>query len=174
MGVFLLGAADRASAAVTFTIAEAGGNVVITGSGSINTTGMTSLFVTGWTLPYNASDGIGVGSGPVSAYAGLTGPLLGPGASVPVASTATGDPFGFTKFNGRFLLPQNYVSGSPLFGTASYFGQSYTSMGFVPGTYVFNLNNGTGSDTMTVIIPAPGAAAMLGLGGMMAVRRRRR
>jgi len=61
-------------------------------------------------------------------------------------------------------------------GVATAAGHTFASIDFVPGTYVTTLVGPTGVSDSVIVnvgIPAPGTAALLGLGGFAAIRRRR-
>ena len=62
------------------------------------------------------------------------------------------------------LVPQGYVSGNPLSGTATYDNATFASLGITPGTYTWTW--GTGVDSFTLQIgPAgvPDAGSTIGL-----------
>lgn len=169
----VVSAVSSARAAIVLTVSQVGPDVVISGSGSLNITGITPLFNSGWVLPSGSRDSARVGAGTALAFGSLSGPAtMGTGgAGGQFASSTTGVPFGITTFNSRYFVPQDYVSGESLSGTATYNGVTLASLGFAEGTYVYTIP--VTGDTITVIVPAPGAAAMLGVGGLVAMRRRR-
>lgn len=95
------------------------------------------------------------------------------------AGTWTGPDIFYVVENGandQLRVPQNYVANTPINASLLITGQTYATMNITPSTVVMNL---PGSQTVTMqfaSIPAPGAAALLGMGGVVAVggRRRRR
>jgi hypothetical protein len=131
-----------AQAGYIVTLQEVGGNVVATGSGPIDLTGLTLL------APIvNASAGIfpsspSIGTGPVGAnvfgalYAGVVGPTSFGSGGFQNASSGSGNPVGIEAFQGVNLqVPSNYSSGSLLSDTSTYLNQSFLSLGVTPGTY---------------------------------------
>jgi hypothetical protein len=92
---------------------------------------------------------------PLDDYKGLTGPASfgsGPGGA---ADSASGDFVGMVGSSDLYV-PQGYVSDTPLSDTATYDGQTFSSLGATPGTYKWTW--GTGPDqSFTLVI---GAAAV--------------
>ena len=70
-------------------------------------------------------------------------------------------------------VPLGYISGSELSGASTKYNATFASLGMTPGVYVNTLVNGDAEDTVTILIPAPGALALFGIAGL-ATRRRRR
>jgi hypothetical protein len=106
------------------------------------------------------------------------------------ASSASGDlvglvPANLFNFDSNTVLyvPQGYVSGAPLSGTATWEGETIDSLGLFPGTYVWSWGDSAAADSFTLVIvapdgpgtpvPEPAAALLLGAGllGLGAVRR---
>jgi PEP-CTERM motif len=79
------------------------------------------------------------------------------------------------------LVPVGYTSGASLSDTATYAGQTFASIGAIPGTYVWTWGTGVHADSFTVnikaaAVPEPASIALLGtaLAGLLlagAVRR---
>lgn len=131
-------ASSPAQARYIVTLQQVGPNVVATGSGSIDLTGLTLL---GSGL-YQASmypSQIFLVTGPASfvsadvyfAFGDFTGPgAFGPGF-LTSADSGSGDTVGF-QF--RFLfVPQGYISGDPLSDSSIYANQTFSSLGVMPG-----------------------------------------
>lgn len=191
-GLFCAGSAQ---AGVIFTVKEVGADLQIKVSGSINTSGWSMQSITP-SNPFLRQDSIAVGTGPMQRVDGPTQavsggasntavfPTLGWGYYQPVAGSATGSLVHFQQngFGGWILyLPANYVSGSPLSGSAVYANLSYASLGIVKNqTYwTWHLDGIPGSDAKSVTVwatPEPASMAMWGIGaaGAAFVRRRRR
>jgi hypothetical protein len=132
-----------AQAAYIATLTQVGSNVVATGSGSIDLTGL-HVAVSGTAGAFLAPDVAATAIGPtadeaVTFYSGssFTGPTsfgAGLGAS---ASSGGGDTVALIGIE-RFLgVPAGYVSDSPLSDTSTYDGQTFASLGATPGTYVW-------------------------------------
>jgi hypothetical protein len=164
------------------TLEQVGSNVVETGSGAIDLTGLTFVVTNpvnptyAIITPLFASLGIGpTGMPNQSLYSGISGPTnFGTGGQTNVSS-GTGDPvaiFGFTHF---LDVPAGYFSNTTLMDTATFTGQTFASLGVTPGTYEWMW--GTGADQNFTLqigaaaVPAPlighGLPALLAVGGLL-------
>lgn len=193
----LLSLAQPVFAAYTVTIYESGSNVVAEGSGSVNMGGL-GLLGPAPMYPYtfNQARTVCIGSGtvyapvPVNWYRGITEiPAFGPNTS-PQAIADTGSGATICINGSQLILPQDYVSGTPLgTSTATWQGATLRSMEITPGTYQSTWGEGENADSYTLIIrpPAPpvatavptlgalgslAAAALLGLAGLLRLRRK--
>jgi hypothetical protein len=143
-----------AQAGYTVTLQQVGPDVVATGSGAINLTGLTFLSSGSVVNPAihphpligeaRASIYTGPTSSSVDRYDGLSGPQSfgsGPFTFVIPASSGSGDMVGISTGGccGINLLsvPTGYVSGTALSDTAIYGGTTIASLGVTPGTYVW-------------------------------------
>jgi hypothetical protein len=132
-----------AHAQFVVTLRQEGSDVVATGSGSIDTTGLRLLelriFEGGMTPSLPA---IQIGPlGLASVYEGvITGPLsfgIGTGAT---ADSNTGDRVGiiFNLFPQPVIVaPPGYVSGNPLSDTMTFDDATFESLGVTPGVYTW-------------------------------------
>jgi hypothetical protein len=181
----------QAGAALIIDVSQVGGNVVATGSGTIDLTGLinygpNSIFYSNaGTIPDIALIYVGP-SGTLDAYGGASGPTsFGTLFYEPAPSSGTGDIFGVQgngQSSGSYIdVPAGYVSGSPLSGSMTYDNTTIASLGLTPGTYTYTWGSGPDADSLTVNIasvPEPsslimaGAAALAGLG--LWIRRRGR
>jgi VPDSG-CTERM motif len=169
--------------AYKITLKQVGANVVATGSGAINLTGL--LFITG------ASTGsafihpnfsfIVLAPGTEDGYRGFSGPLsFGVGAFT-LASSNGGDSVGII-FNGADLLlvPDGYVSNTALSSSSMYNNQTFASLGVTPGTYIWSWGTGLPNQNFMLIIRGAGVpdcgstVSLLGFGllGLAALRRK--
>jgi hypothetical protein len=179
-----------ANGAVIITFVQQGNDVVATGSGDID----EQAFLFGF--PFSGQVGsVLQGStaiavlGPTdqTSYSGFgvfpySGPASFGNGTVSHPSSGSGDILGLQPEGSQLALwlPQNYVSGSSLFATDSFDGQTISSLGLTPGTYVYNFSSGDHADSVTVQIasvPEPSTWAMMILGfagiGAMTYRRRK-
>jgi PEP-CTERM motif len=189
--VMLIGSglyAPPAQAGYVVTLEQVGSNVVATGSGTIDLTGLTSdgnadlasaeivpdsdvgIIQTGPTTGADSPATI-----PVTVYTGFTGPFsFGPGrgGGGTLASSGSGDTVAIAGGVDKLLeLPQGYVSGSPLSDTSTYDAETLASLGATPGTYVWTWGSAAADDTFTLqigpavpVVPEPSSFALLGGG----------
>jgi hypothetical protein len=188
LSAVLLGTAAMATpaeAAYVINIEQVGNDVVATGSGSVDTSGLTFFGPVGTgtgplIIPQAAIFGFGGGALPLYQFPdqGPTSWGVGPGAS---ASSVTADvTVGVIGVANFIYLPAGYVSGSPL-GTniAIFANQTFASIGLTPGSYVYRLGASAASDTFTLNIGSPvpepaGWALMIGGFAMIGAGMRRR
>lgn len=185
-GMFLVPCAAQATPYVV-KLVQQGSNVVATGSGEFDLTGLTfnSIGATSQSAVQPSTGYVGTGTqgSAMDAYNGLSGPMaFGSGAST-YATTGTGDSAGFNAiWSGPTLFaPQGYVSGTALANSSTWDSSSFASLGITPGTYTWTW--GTAADqSFTLIagtkaVPEPAALGMFGLGMLLIggfVTRRRR
>jgi hypothetical protein len=175
-----------AHAVYTMTLTESGGNVVASGSGTLNLTGLTSDGSTPAfpsIAPVSGYFAFGSAPGSVDRYTGITGPTAyGTGIFAAVVG-GTGGLVGMTQLPTRLYVPQGYTSSSSLANTATWTGTTFSSLGLTPGTYTWTW----GSDSMVLQIGAPaptvsnvptlsewGLIALTGLMGLFGLRQMRR
>jgi PEP-CTERM motif len=152
----------RAGYIVTFQ--QSGSDVVATGSGSIDTAGLSdfsSHFLQPTIISSISAEFIG-GQSAGGDWSGITGPAAftnlssGPGMS---ANAASGDGVGIIASGGNpaefLLLPDNYTSDAPLSDTATWSNRTLADLDLLPGTYVWSWGSGPDADTFTVQIGAP-------------------
>jgi hypothetical protein len=171
--------AAYASFIVTFS--EVGSDVVATGAGSLNLTGLSGPsggFAGAGIEPISASFIIG----PTAAittdfYDGVVAPSSFGSGSGAAADSGSGDTVGFIAGLGDALaVPSGYSSGTELAATSTYAGETFASLGLTPGVYTFTLPE----DTITLIIgaavPLPATFVLLASAvvGLTAVRNWRR
>jgi hypothetical protein len=185
-----LAVGSQAEASVVIDISQTGGDVVATGSGTLDLTGLTffesaSVGGTGVVVPF---DGVAIVGPDVIAdvYVGATGPAsFGPGFATfgsdytGIAFGAAGSLFGFPVV----VVPHGYVSGAPLLGSSTFAGETVASLGLTTGTYVYTWNSAPGIDDSLTIkigpaVPEASTWAMMltgfaGLGWLARLRRRK-
>jgi PEP-CTERM motif len=176
------------------TITQDGSNVVASGSGSIDISGLTLL---GGGAPSNSMDAnfftLVLGASAADAYAvtflgdqGLDG--FGDGGTS-FASDASGDTAGLfilTNDQGQFTdplfgqlyVPAHYVSDGYLSDTTTWDNFTFASLGLTPGTYSMAWGNAPNQSFTVVVqagVPEPSSLALLGAGllGMFLLRFRK-
>jgi hypothetical protein len=173
-----LSTAPKAKAAYIEYLYQNGTDVVATGSGSINTTGLDGSTFPGVGVPrIEANQGfieVGLLDSGFTVYLGVSGPTnFGSGGSFP-ASSGTGGIVDVSPTAGGFVTPPNYISGTSLgTSTATWDNTTLAALGVIDGTYVWTVNSGANADSVTLNIgeapPAgvPGPIAGAGLPGLI-------
>lgn len=180
--------AAPAQAIMVININEVGADLVISGSGTIDTTGLTEV-------TNDSSDSAGVllakqavlGFGPrrggaqTDVFREVTGPTsLSTDHKFLTVGEHTGDTFTINGRLGRLYLPSDYVSGALLTGTTTLKNQSFSSAFLTSGnTYTWTWGAGAHADSVIVnvgvtAVPEPQAYALmlLGLGALRVMTRR--
>ena len=156
--------AAAANAGVLVTFAQSGSNVIVTAAGTLTlpsavTPGGTPLY--GGITPISPQGTLYFSPPAGSNYSSLvcltpTSTGFGSYASSITASSATGDTFGFRSFNGRVFVPQGFNSGGTINATVTFPNITVQSLGINSGNTVYTC----GSDTITVVGPAPAPSAV--------------
>ena len=161
-GLLITGSHVQAGYIVTLT--QVGSNVVATGSGPIDLTGLTGDgSFNAVTNPNISGDPASVTMGPLGAHASVyTGsvPFSGPstiGSGLGTnANFGSGDPVQIVNpLFAVIAVPVGYVSGTPLSSGATYSGQTFATLGVTPGTYEWTWGSGV-NQNFTLKIPAAG------------------
>ena len=177
----------RPAEAYTVRLREVGANVVATGSGAINLTGLT-LQISGILTPGTLGANFGlIQTGQltdvlVDTYTGITGPTsFGPGGPFFfMANTGSGDFVGIAGLAGQIEVPGGYVSGNPLSDSMTFNNATLASLGVTPGTYEWTWGARGANQNFTLIIGGAGVpdggstVSLLGFGllGLAALRRK--
>jgi len=176
--------AGNAGAAVLVNVTESNGNVIFQGSGSLNTTGLTSNSGNGAAAvrPFSGELGFGTNVAPNTTnwFQYFVTPITGPqvfgtrgsaypttGADYLVASSGSGDTFGISPNNGFFYVPTNYISGASLDGTLTFNNQTFATLGLTSGnSYTWTYGSGSNADSYTINIgqAVPEPLTILGAG----------
>jgi len=173
-GLTLVGAAGLARpAAATFIvdIAQQGGNVVATGSGTINLTALTDCCGSNPPPDVTAQLGrlaLGANGLVGEAWAGNTfhGPTNFGGGGLFLATSGTGDHVEMAGQNSFLAVPTGYVSGATLSDSATWNNKTISSLGLTPGIYTWAWGNGATADSFVIDIeaaslPEPASLALL-------------
>jgi hypothetical protein len=171
-----------AQAGYIVTLQEVGSDVVATGSGAIDLTGLTAGGSGGKVSYMDPSIG-SILTGPalptvtsIAEYGTISGPAsFGTHSGTENANSGSGDLVGIV--NDQFLdVPFGYVSGSALSGSSTYDSATFSSLGVTPGTYVWTWGTGEHADSFTLIASLPDSGSTFGLllvalGGLFGVSR---
>jgi hypothetical protein len=178
----------RHAHAYTVTLEQVGSNVVATGSGAINLTGLT-FFGSGVGLTPGISADFGIismgpgGAVKTDSYFGFHGPTHFGSGGLFHPNTSSGDPFAFEApipfFHGEITVPQGYVSGAALSDTMTFNNATFATLGVTPGTYVWSWGGGANQNfTLQIVgtapVPDQGSTFLLltlGLLGLVTYRR---
>ncbi len=140
-----------AQAAFILTLQQEGSNVVATGTGTFDLADLDAPVVyagaSAGMSPMNGRIIVGpVTQVDLAAYPGITGPTsFGTGVSQN-ADSGSGSLLGVTASASSLLLPQGYVSGNTLSSTATWDGQTFSSLGVTLGTYRWDWGSGANAD----------------------------
>ncbi len=173
--------AGPANAAVILNAEEVGGDVVISGGGTLDlalaTPGMVDSFP-----PILDYDDVWIGQSPASQFFNMPN-AAGPTSigSVPYtnADSSTGNMVGISFAQGggvATLVPHEYVSNDPLSGDATFNGETFASLGLVPGssfTWTWDTSDASGDFFTLNIVPEPATLSLLAIGGLAMIRRKR-
>jgi hypothetical protein len=153
----------------TVTLAIVGPDVVATGSGTIDLTGLSSFgsdYNNTELYPANGIIGIGPTVNAADFYIGPSGPSsFGTGfGGFPISTS--GDHVSLEDFGLDLFVPSGYVSGASLSGSATYAG-TIASLNLTPGTYTWTWDSGANSFVLQIpraTVPEPSTWAMMLLG----------
>ena len=189
----LLIISSPAQAGYIVTLEQIGSNVVATGTGALDLTGLT-LFLSGAgaapEMHPSSLPSIQTGPTPSAIISAYRGPISGPTSfgtgSNTFASSGTGDMVGITvgtfgPGTGFLIVPDAYVSGNPLSDTSTYNNATFAILGVTPGIYEWTWGTGANQNfTLDAVAPAvPDSGSTFGLllvalGGLFGVSHFRR
>jgi VPDSG-CTERM motif len=168
--------------AFTITLEQMGSNVVATGSGAINLTGLNFQANLNLQAPNITANSARIITRTANAdiYTGFTGPTSFGSGGFFSASANSGDGFGFGGLANQIGVPHNYVSNTALTSSATWNNRTFATLGVTPGTYVWSWGTGLPNQNFTLQIGAAGVpdggttVSLLGCAflGLAALRRK--
>jgi hypothetical protein len=167
-------------AGIIITILQSGSDVVATGSGSIDLTGLTlegPLPVSTGVSGSEAIAAVGPASPPpgvvpnVTFYLGATGPTSFGTGTYTTPTSATGVAFGVEGATTEIGVPIGYISGTTISGTSTFSGETIGMLGLTPGTYTYTWDGGGTDHTLqvqigTAAVPEPSTAILAAFGAV--------
>jgi PEP-CTERM motif len=166
--------ASPAQAGYVVTLQEVGSDVVATGGGPIDLTGLGGDLLALAAAAIVPSAGLISTGSPIfegaTAHSGfITGPASFGSGGETFADSGTGDKVGLAVDLQLLVVPFGYASGDPLSDTSTYLNQTFASLGVTPGTYVWRWGSAEPDQSFTLIIgpaavPEPASIALLGAG----------
>jgi hypothetical protein len=165
--------APPTQAGYVVTLEQEGSNVVATGSGPIDLTGL-SLVVSGAITNASVQSSLGliitgpVVDTPIDIYTGFTGPTsFGNSPSgvggLTSASSGSGDIVEIIGEFNNLAVPSGYVSGNPLSDNATYDNQTLASLEATPGVYEWTWGSGPNQNFTLDVVPEPSSLLLLAL-----------
>jgi hypothetical protein len=161
--LLIIGSPAQAGYIVTLT--QVGPNVVATGSGAIDLTGLFLFAPNGFGEQafLDPSSGF-ISTGPASPVTvlgdGYDGPVVGPtsfgSGFFTLANSGSGDfvAFSFGMPVSTLGVPSGYISGSALSDSATYNGATFASLGVTPGTYEWTWGTGANQNFTLKVVTA--------------------
>jgi hypothetical protein len=131
----------------------------MTASGSLNINDLTYITTTtlgGSGIGVNTATFIMGSNGDFDTYSGFTSTPSDFGTGGGGASTSSsGDIFGVI-FQGtppyELAVPKSYVTGSAISSTQTFSGETFGSLGLIPGTYTYTWGSGANADLINVVV----------------------
>ncbi len=164
-----------------FTIQEEGGDVVGTGAGNVNLSGLVTAGSDDTAFAYMDASGANVAMGSTAVTSGdaWEGPLnWGPtsfgSGSLISATSSSGNVVALDGGEETILVPTGYVSGTSLSNSATWSGASYSTLGLTPGTYTYTWGGGNIFTVDVLPVPEPsqyGALIFFALAALVVWRR---
>lgn len=144
--ISLLNVGQPAHAGYIVTLEQVGPNVVATGSGAIDLSGL-SLIIRGVTVSMIVPVIGGILTGPTistdaDVYVRAVGPTNFGSGIRNFADSGSGDLVGIAGAAGGVDVPHGYVSDTVLSDRSTYDNATFTSLGVTPGTYVWTWGTG--------------------------------
>ena len=148
--------APSAQAGYVVDLTQEGSDVVASGSGAIDLSGLTFVRRCTFSIRLNSrvnwgcSDRAGLARS-TCIQALLDQRTFGSGPETFAELAGSGDLVGIVRLGRSLVVPIGYVSDSPLSDTATYDSQTFSSLGATPGTYKWTWGSGANQNFTLVI-----------------------
>ena len=162
-------------AGYVLTLEQVGPNLVATGTGALDLSGLTS-FAVDFSRPTIAANPAEISTGPVVGavffedyfgFGAITGPTnFGSGGVAKLAISGSGDFVGIIPLAQLLMVPQGYLSDEPLSSSATFPG-SFDSDGVTPGTYEWTWGPGPDQNFTLLVVPEPTSLSLLVFGVLL-------
>jgi len=156
--------AAPSQAAYVLTVSQVGADVVTTGSGSLDLSGLSvfaNASASSFFNPYAAIARTGqTGDVDVTVYTGVTGPKsFGEGRSFIYSNFGTGSRVAILGSTPALMVPRDYTSGTDLgASTSTWLNSTIAGLGLTSGSYVYRMGSASTADTFTVNVEAQSSA----------------
>ena len=145
-----------AQAGYIVTLTQQGNDVVASGSGTIDLISLTPFGSASGAAAIEPINGR-VHTGPTAfvatdSYSGFTGPFGFGSGLFTFPSSGSGDMVGIDRADNVIYVPAGYASDGALSDTSTYAGQTFSSLGVTPGSYVWTWGSGAHADSFTLDI----------------------
>lgn len=142
---------------------QQGRDVVLSGSGTICTSGLEYLAASSMSSGINSGSGVFMIIGEnrdAHSFTAITGPDSFGTGSLFWSDSSTGDTFGIVPDS--LYLPADYQSGDSLQGTCTFLNQTTADLGLVEGRYTWTWGTGDTADFVELnVVPEPAAIMLL-------------
>ncbi|HWX17005.1 MAG TPA: PEP-CTERM sorting domain-containing protein [Chthoniobacterales bacterium] len=159
-----------AQAGYIVTLQQVGSDVVATGSGPIDLTGLSFKINFSFAASIEPNNALiltgSSGFSGTDEYSGsFSGPLVFGTGGGTLASSASGDFVGFHD-HGFLDVPTGYISGTALSDSATYNNATFSSLGVNIGTYEWTWGNGQNQNFTLVAVPEGSTLGLLAVGAL--------
>ncbi|MEO1019247.1 MAG: VPLPA-CTERM sorting domain-containing protein [Pseudomonadota bacterium] len=162
------------AATISISVGQSGSDVVFTGSGEVDLTGLVSANYNGSTVAGYGSEGFGEFTQFSSVFSATSPQILPVGPSVQQFDMVSGDVFGVTNSFDVVLLPENYVSLDPISFVWTLSNSTVEALNLSFGELAaFGQNTVTLSPVAAVPLPATLPLLIAAIGGFGFVARQR-
>ncbi|MDQ8196316.1 hypothetical protein QEH59_17910 [Coraliomargarita sp. SDUM461004] len=146
--------ASIAHSAIFLNLYEAGADVVLSASGSANTSDLTVMNGSGESYLYAPAAVLQTVNRCYEFYSGVSfsGPTSFTGTADMAGTFVSGDAVDIIGQNEQIILPTGYISGSAVSGESIWAGVTLASMGLDEGTYTWTWGNDLTADSLTLIV----------------------